>query len=148
MYFSIDWYNKNIASIPDRIRRRDNAIIFLTSASDYLFKECFQIAEEIYKESLEENDLTMQAFGKLYLSFYERMRGKFSEANTGFTEAEKLIKKGGQGLAAGIVYQMLAFEYWASGNREKAFELAYEGSKLVDANNIEGIGWGQFQMGV
>jgi serine phosphatase RsbU (regulator of sigma subunit) len=148
MYFSLDWYNQNIASIPDRIRRRDNAVIFLTSASDYLFKECSHIAEEIYRESIAENDVTMQAFGKLYLSFYERMRGKFSEASTGFTEAEKLIKKGGQGLAAGIVYQMLAFEYWSSGNREKAFELAYEGSKLVDANNIEGIGWGQFQMGV
>lgn len=148
MYFSLDWYNQNIAAIPDKKKRRDHAVIFLTSASDFLFEECFQLAENFYNESLASGEKSMEAFGLLYMLFYNRSRGKISDIESGYKKVEELIREGEPGLISGIVYQMLAFEYWASGQRDKAFELAYTGSKISNTYDAEGIGWAQFQFGV
>ncbi len=148
MYFSIDWYRKNIITIPDEKARQEQKIVFLTSASDYLVQECRDLAIELYEEAKKTGDVSLHSFALLYIYFYQRSMGNIEEAKTAFSESEKMLAKAEKGLVTAVICQMIAFEYWASGMRDKAFELAYRGLKMVDDGNEEGVGWANFQFGV
>jgi serine phosphatase RsbU (regulator of sigma subunit) len=150
MYFSIEWYKNNIATLPDKTDRQEKTIIFLTSASDYLVEESFLLAKQLHAEALETDNTSLLAFSLLYMGFYQRMHGQKELADAGAKEAERLAMIAEPALTTGIVCQMLAFEYWGSGQRDKAFEMAYYGLKLADKMNQakEGFGWAQFQLGV
>jgi serine phosphatase RsbU (regulator of sigma subunit) len=149
MYFSREWYEKNIATISDKKKRLDRTTVFLTCISDYLLEESLQIAEELYKEGVESGDKGLYTLGLLYRGFSARVRGQRAEAEKAFREVEALIPDAAPALSKGIVYQMLAFEYWGAGKRDKAFELAYTGLKISDQlSEEEGAGWSKFQFGV
>jgi serine phosphatase RsbU (regulator of sigma subunit) len=150
MYFSIEWYKNNIANLPDKTDRQEKTIIFLTSISDYLVEESFRLAKELHDEAAETDNKSLLAFGKLYMGFYQRGQGQKELADIAYKEAERLVMIAEPSLTSGIVTQMLAFEYWGSGQRDKAFELAYYGLKIAGKVNQEkeGFGWAQFQLGV
>jgi serine phosphatase RsbU (regulator of sigma subunit) len=149
MYFSREWYTENIVTIPDKKTRLDKTIIYLTSISDYLLDESKQIANEIYKEGIETGDKALRAFGLLYIGISERTRGQKALAEKAFHDAEAILAEAEPGLCAGITYQMLAFEYWGAGMRDKAFELGYHGLKMTEhLSDEEGSGWSKFQFGV
>jgi hypothetical protein len=148
MYFSFDWYDKNIATIPDKKTRQEKAIIFLTSVSDYLAEESYKLSLKLHEEAKETGDKGLLSFSLLNIYYYKKGQGLSQEALEHFKESEKLLMEAGDSLTAGIACQMIAFEYWASGMRDKAFELAYYGLKIARSENGEGIGWSNFQFGV
>jgi tetratricopeptide (TPR) repeat protein len=148
MYFSSEWFDQHIATIPDKKIRQVKTIMFLTSASDFMFDESIHLAKEIYKEGIENDDKGLAAFGLMYDGFYHRAHGQNEQAAEAHKEAEALMYQAQTGFAAGVVGHMLAFEYWAAGMRDKAFEMSYYALKSTAPKDSEGIGWAEFQLGV
>jgi serine phosphatase RsbU (regulator of sigma subunit)/tetratricopeptide (TPR) repeat protein len=148
MYFSIDWYNQNIATLTDKKLKREQTILFLTSAADYLIEGCYQLAQELYKEAEEAGDKSLLAFSLLYIGYYKKNCGLHEEFITHLNEVKRLIPEATPSTATAVVCQMVAFQYWSSGMRDKAFEYAYQGLKMTEGAAEEPVGWAGFQFGV
>ncbi len=148
MYFSIEWLNNRLDEIPGEEDKLAIKIIFLTSASDYLFEECYKLSSELAAQGQRENDPTLEAFARLYIAFYYRQQNRQKDAIAEFEHAEQLLSLAPGSFAAAIAKQMFAFNCWSNGEREKAFALAYEARKLSEKFDPESIGWSDFQLGV
>jgi serine phosphatase RsbU (regulator of sigma subunit) len=150
MYFSIDWYNKNIATIPDAKSRMERSMVFITSASDFLHEECYRLSEDLLIEARKTNDKATEAFALLYIAGIQKTRGLINEYNENFRIVEELINEAEPGFASAIVCQMIAFDYWTAGQRDLAFQYSIQGFKRTEnlGNENEGFGWAGFQLGV
>ena len=51
MYFSIGWLNETLATLPTEEEKLALKIVFLTSASDYLFDECYKLLSQATSSS-------------------------------------------------------------------------------------------------
>ncbi len=148
MHFSIDYYNKNIATISDEKERVEQKVIFLTGAFDYLGKDCFHITEELYKEACEKNQQDLKCVCLIYQSFSKKVLGQDEESMKIFSEAEKLSHGLEVSMFSAIAIQMISFNYWGIGQREKAFEYTYRSLRMTEQFTNAAPGWAHFQLGV
>jgi serine phosphatase RsbU (regulator of sigma subunit) len=148
MFFSVEWLNETLAELPTDEEKLAIKILFLTSASDYLFEDCYKLSLELIEIAQREKDTNLEGFARLYLAFAYRQQNRQQDAIAEFKKGEELVSHAPRSFAAGIAKQMFAFNYWANGDREKAFALAYEARELAQNFDWETMGWSNFQLGV
>ena len=148
MYFSMDWLNKRLPELQTEEEKLQLKMIFVNSCSDLLLEETGKICEELEIVADRKNDLALKAFVLVHKSYFRMANGDLAEANRKALEAEKLALQAPFSPAAAIVLQMCAFNYWVSGQRDKALEMAYAARNQLAGIQDEGMGWSDFQLAV
>ncbi|HEU4717487.1 MAG TPA: tetratricopeptide repeat protein [Bacteroidia bacterium] len=148
MYFSSEWLKQRLSSISDRQLQIEEQIIFMTSASDFLVEECYAICLELLEEGEKTGNPDLCGFALLGMSYYHRMHGNMEKGNALESRLENLLPEMKESFPTAIVLQMLAFNYWSVGQRDRAFEYAYSSARMTEKIGGEGRGWSAFQFGV
>lgn len=148
MYFSEEWLQNALAAIDDEEKRLELKVLFITSVSDLLIDKSFELAREMHEEGRQKQDAGLQAFGFLYTALYHKFKGNQELSAEAFRSAEALQEDLKPSFISSVVCQMIAFEYWALGQRDKAFEIAFRGMRIAEITDGEGKGWAGFQLGV
>ena len=148
MYFSMEWLERRLAGLKTDAEKIQLKMIFVNSCSDLLIEETAKICEELEVIAERNNDPALKAFVLVHKSFFRMASGDVEEANRKALQAEQLAIAAPFSPTAAIVLQMCAFNYWISGQRDKALEMAYAARNQLAGIIDEGIGWSDFQLAV
>ncbi len=149
MHFSREWLNKELATIPTEEKRTELKMMFLNNAADLLVEECEELSKELSEKAERENDLGLKAYLIVHKAFSGVSKGIAPEKFiSDMRLAEQMVAGLNNNTGAAVVLQMCAFNYWASGDRDRAFELSYASRKVHPLYKNEGYGWSDFQLAV
>ena len=99
--------------------------------------EVLKLAEDTYQFSIKEKSELGEAISLSIIGFQHWHLSKIDLANNELSSAVELLKALGAYHYIGNSFMALAMVNWGLGNREKAFNIIYEGIALLDEKNIE-----------
>ncbi len=149
MYFSIEWLDNELKTINDERKRIDLVSHFCFNALDFLFEECYALSNEYYEKAINLNYVNGQAMLLMCKSYYLREKGKLEESKLLLKATEDLFYLSNSAKDISVAFNYLAVTNWILGNREKAFQQAYEARKIGEQNSdLFVLTWSSYQFGV
>lgn len=148
MHFSEEWLTQQLETIPTDADRLLLIMSFVNSSSEFLKDFTNKLCKQLAEKAEETNDDGLRAFLEVHNGYARLTKGNIVDFTESMKHAEQLAMSASLSTPANVAIQMCAFMYWNSGQRDKAFELAYYARRQMQEMKGEALGWNDYQLAV